>query len=74
MLNFPQWKRRPRRARQFVRDGRRVVPTLVLDPPQPEEAPLVRKYLGLADQALDRRPGPEWEDPEFPPGPTKRAA
>lgn len=36
-------------------DGRRVVPHLVLDPPEPEEASWVGKYLDLADRALHNR-------------------
>jgi hypothetical protein len=53
--------RQARRARrsakllEFVRSATepRVVPHLVLDPPRPEEASWVGKYLTLADCALD---------------------
>jgi hypothetical protein len=47
--------RRAARLLEFVRpeNGRRIVPQLVLDPPQPEEASWVGRYLELADHALD---------------------
>ena len=47
--------RRSSKLLEFARpeDGRRIVPHLVLDPPPPEEAAWVGKYLELADHALD---------------------
>jgi len=47
--------RRAAKLLEFARreDGRRVVPHLVLDPVPPEEAGWVRRYLELADHALD---------------------
>ena len=52
--------RRVRRAAKVLQftnpeNGRRVVPYLALDPPQPEEAPWAEHYLDLADRALNNR-------------------
>jgi len=50
--------RRARRATKVLefappQPGRRIVPHLTLDPPQPEEAGWVSRYLELADRALN---------------------
>ena len=49
--------RRAARVLEFARteEGRRIVPYLTLDPPEPEEAVWVGHYLGLADQALENQ-------------------
>lgn len=59
--------RRASRVLEFARqeNGRRIVPHLTLDPPEPEETSWVSKYLELADHALNNQdlPNPARRDP-----------
>jgi hypothetical protein len=66
--------RRAARVLEFARseEGRRIVPYLTLEPPEPEEAAWVGHYLGLADQALENQ---DLENPaERKPRPVRRRA
>jgi hypothetical protein len=68
--------RRARRAAKVLQfmdpeNGRRVVPYLALDPPQPEEAPWAEHYLDLADRALGHQDLP---NPAERPVPRRRRA